>query len=183
MNLLEYSCNPEVDDMENKNRFAVCEGLLLFAFAYAAQGYTAPAVFCALIAALLSIDGTSPETLARLLPKILIFSIVQLILIHSVSLADKVPVIGIVALCNTASAAVWMDRCRKEIAGRMRVIMTGALCFCTAALIFPSDVFLPVQLTVYIILVFLPPCAGYLAGEMPEMHSQNYAGNNHSGVE
>ena len=142
--------------MSVKNKFRIGEGMLILAFAFAVQQYHAAAVLLAAAGLLTSVSCQQEGNILRLFPLILSSAIVQMALAHMTTLFRSVPETGILILCNTAAAFLFMTCDDKETESTVSILTGAMLIFTAMALVFPSALISYGDTAVLLGVIFLP---------------------------
>jgi len=151
--------------MNQKDRFELEASILLAAYAYAVQGYAAPAAVLGILAAVLAVESHSGNLLMKLYPKIVLLSAVQLTAVRWNGLDQIMPSLGILSFCNAVFAVLWMQSSDKALKAVMKRMLSLSAAFYLGVLATPEAVlmrlfatgrFTTVQALILVSLIYLP---------------------------
>ncbi len=155
--------------MSVKDKFRIGEGMLIMAFAFALQKYHLAAVLSAGAAMLTAVSCQKEGSILRQFPLILAASVIQLTVARMTSLTEVMPETGILVLCNTASAFLFMTCDRRELQSTVKVLTAAGLLFWLLAMVIPSSLVNYADTAVLLGLIFLPVqvCRSYEKQYLP----------------
>lgn len=151
--------------MNQKDRFELEASILLAAYAYAVQGYAAPAAVLGILAAVLAVESHSGNLLMKLYPEIVLLSAVQLTAVRWNGLDQIMPSLGILSFCNAVFAVLWMQSSDKALKAVMKRMLSLSAAFYLGVLAMPEAVltrlfaagrFTTVQVLILVSLIYLP---------------------------
>lgn len=109
--------------MKQSDKFMINTGVLLLAYAYAVQNWTAPAVWFSFWALILALAFHSANSLRRQILKITVMVAFTQFLIHSAGIDEAYPSMVMVSIVGCITAGVWYESSRKAIRRVMHYLM------------------------------------------------------------
>ena len=143
-------------------KLMISEGLLIWAFSCAINGYTAAAAGIGVLTLAADLTFFTKKKIMRHRRAILLSAFIQVCAVRICGLGAHMPVIGVLACVSALHAVMWNTANPEAVQNVMHALLGTMTGFYTLAMLIPNTQFSFAEMIVHLSVIYLPLCGRYM---------------------